>query len=463
MDRRTINEYGCMISEVSSLKKLKIALLLVAVVLSVMALFLIFPKNISRLWIFGIVLLADVYLWNSFKLVFRRTSGSPFYFFRIFYWFPEMMMASLFAIALFVRDIDAQNTFSTIVIGLAMMVFVAKTVAFFVVIFEFFARIVSWVTKSFVDRSVSFSFSIPRKRFFIKISLYLFFILFFLFFTGIFNTHRFEVKTVNVETVFLPKSFDGLRVVQFSDAHLVSMFSPRQMQKAVDEMNNLNPDIVAFTGDMVSYKSSEMLPYLDVLSKIKSKYGVYAILGNHDYGDYVYWESEAAKIEDFENLLNNYDKMGWTLLRNENHRIFSSDSSSSIVIAGVENWSSSKRFHGKGDADLALNGVEEDDFVIFLTHDPSHWEYLMNKNTFVDLTLSGHTHAMQFGIDCCGIKWSPISLIYKYWSGLYVNEKSSRKQKLYVNAGLGTVGFVSRVGFLPEITCLELRKSIDIQ
>lgn len=452
-----------MMDRISTLKKLKIALLLLAVMVSVLALFFIFPKNVSRLWIFGLVLLADVYLWNSFKLVFRRTSGSPFYFFRIFYWFPEMMMASLFAIALFVRDIDSQNTFSTIVIGLAMMVFVAKTFAFLFVAFEFLSRLFSWIVLSFVDKRVNFHFSIPRKKAFIRVALFLFFTLFFLFFTGIFNTYRFEVKNEKVHSLFLPEEFDGFKVVQISDVHLVSILSPRLMEKAVNKINDLEPDIVAFTGDMVSYKASEMLPYIEVLSKIKSKHGVFAILGNHDYGDYVNWENENAKIQNFDNLIENYKKMGWILLRNEHRRIFTSDSISSIVVAGVENWSSSKRFHGIGDADVALKGVKEDDFVIFLTHDPSHWEYLMNKNTFIDLTLSGHTHAMQFGFDCCGIKWSPISLIYKHWSGLYVNQKSDREQKLYVNAGLGTVGFVSRVGFLPEITCLELRKHTDSQ
>lgn len=444
-----------------NLKKLKIALLFLAVVVSVMAVFFIFPKNISRLWIFGLILLGDIYLWNSFKHVFRRNSGSPFYFFRIFYWFPEIMMAALFAIALFFQNMDAQSTLSSFVIGIAMMVFVAKTLAFLVISFEFLMRILSWISMSFVDDKILWKFPVPRKKRIIKASFYLFFTLFFLFFTGISNTHRFEVKREVVHSEYLPQAFDGLKVVQISDIHLVSWIFPQKMEKVVQIINKLNPDIVAFTGDMVSFKSSEMLPYIDIFSKVKAKYGVYTILGNHDYGDYVNWENKEAKVQNLEDIITYYEQTSWVLLRNENRRIYSADSSSSIVVAGVENWSSSSRFHGIGDAGLALKNVSVDDFVIFLSHDPSHWEYLMKKNTPIDLTLSGHTHAMQFGIDCCGIKWSPVSWIYKYWAGLYVNESSPRKQKLYVNVGLGTVGFVSRVGFLPEITLLELKKSVD--
>ncbi|MDD2345238.1 MAG: metallophosphoesterase [Bacteroidales bacterium] len=426
-----------------------------------MAIFFIFPKNISRLWIFGLILLADVYLWNSFKKVFRRNSGSPFYFFRVFYWFPEIMMVALLAIALFFRNVDAQNTLSSFVIGIAMMVFGAKIMAFFIISFEFLTRIFSWISMSFVDGKILWKFPVPRKKRIIKASLYLFYFLFFLFICGIFNTHRFEVKKEIVQTENLPQAFDGLKVVQISDIHLVSWILPRKMEKVVEKINELNPDIVAFTGDMVSFKSVEMLPYIDILSKVKAKYGVFTILGNHDYGDYVNWKNDEEKVQNFEDIITYYKQTSWVLLRNENRRIYSSDSSSSIVVAGVENWSASKRFHGIGNADLALKNVSDDDFVIFLSHDPSHWEYLMKKNTPIDLTLSGHTHAMQFGIDCCGIKWSPVSWVYKYWAGLYVNESSARKQKLYVNVGLGTVGFVSRVGFLPEITLLELQRSTD--
>jgi len=446
-----------------NLKKLKIALLLIAVVISIMAIFFIFPKNISRLWIFGLILLGNVYLWNSFKKVFRRNSGSPFYFFRVFYWFPEIMMVALLAIALFFRNVDAQNTFPSFVIGIAMMVFGAKIMAFLLIIFEFLTRILSWISMSFVDGKILWKFPVPRKKRIIKASLYLFYFLFFLFNSGIFNIHRFEVKKEIVQTEFLPNAFDGLKVVQISDIHLVSWILPQKMEKVVQMINELNPDIVAFTGDMVSYKSSEMLPYIDVLSKVKAKYGVFAILGNHDYGDYVNWKNEEEKVQNFENLISYYEQASWVLLRNENQRIYNADSSSSIVVAGVENWSSSSRFHAIGDAYLALKNVSAEDFVIFLSHDPSHWEYLMKKNAPIDLTLSGHTHAMQFGIDCCGIKWSPVSWVYKYWAGLFVNESSQRKQKLYVNVGLGTVGFVSRVGFLPEITLLELRKDVDNQ
>lgn len=446
----------CMLNSVSNLKKLKIAFLIFALLISILGLFFLFPKNISRIWIFGIVLVFDIYHWKSLKLVFKRNSGSLFYFFRIFYWLPEVLIVSLLSLSLFVKGSDAQNTTSTFILGIGMMIMISKFIAFFMLIFESIVRFFDWIMMCFVDAKVNFKLKPPRRFFFIKASLIVMVGLTLIFLSGIINTFRYEVKNVDVYNENLPPAFDGLRVVQFSDVHLVSWLTSGQLKKPIDAINKLSPDVIVFTGDLVSYKAAEIDPYKEILSSLKARYGVYAILGNHDYGDYVNWESEEAKKNDFKKFVNSFPELGWTLLRDENRRIFSSDSTQSIVIAGVENWSSNKRFGNRGDIDKALEGTSKDDYILLLSHDPSHWDYLMMQGYPIDLTLSGHTHAMQLGLNCCGLKWSPVSLINHNWEGLHEQINGDKKSALYVNVGLGSVGFISRVGFLPEITQITL-------
>ncbi len=445
-----------MLSKLSNLKKLKIALLVLALLISLIGLFYLFPKNISRIWIFAIVLAGDLFLWNSYKLIFKRNSGSPFYFFRVYYWFPEFLLIASLFLSLFINSVDAQSTVSTFIIGIAMMVLISKFVSFLVLIIESIIRFFDWLTMCYVDGKINFKLKPTRKKIVIKISFWTMIFLTIVFFTGIVNTFRFEVKKVEIYSKNLPTKFSGLKIVQFSDLHLVSLFSEQQLKNAVDAINNQEADIVVFTGDLVSYKAKELDKYKHILSTIKANYGVYAILGNHDYGDYVNWKNESEKVENMTKLVQSYLDMGWTLLRNENRRIFSVDSTQSIVIVGVENWSSNSRFGTLGDIDKAMMNVAADDFTLLLSHDPSHWDYLMMKDYPIDLTLSGHTHAMQFGIDCCGIKWSPISIISPKWSGLYEQQNFNKKSSLYINVGLGNVGFISRVGFLPEITVITL-------
>jgi hypothetical protein len=252
----------------------------------------------------------------------------------------------------------------------------------------------------------------------------------------------------------LPASFDGLKVLQISDLHLGSFKNKKEVQRGVDLIKQQNADLVLFTGDMVNYKSDEVLPWVDMLSEINPLYGKFSIMGNHDYGDYVRWEDEKEKKENMAQFESLHKEMGFKLLRNQNLTIEKGEEK--IYIAGSENWGKGI-FSKYGDIDKTLNNVPESAFTILMSHDPSHFDLQVKQHAnFVHLTLSGHTHGMQFGIEVPGfIKWSPVKYRYPKWAGLY--EESSKY--LYVNRGFGYIGFPGRVGIWPEITVLELKKA----
>lgn len=267
------------------------------------------------------------------------------------------------------------------------------------------------------------------------------------------NPYRYKLFRVPVTFDNLPKGLQGLRIIHISDIHSGSFTFKEPVKAAIDMINAQKPDLVFFTGDLVNNRADEMYPYLDVFDKIESKYGVYSIVGNHDYGDYEEWPSPEAKVANFELLKEMHRTLGWNLLLNE-HR-FVEINQHQLAVVGVENYSAHLRFPRHGNLSLATKGTESADFKILLSHDPSHWDVQVNKE-FPDirLMLSGHTHGMQFGVEIPGwIKWSPIKYMYKQWAGLY----QQGQQYLYVNRGLGFLGYPGRVGILPEITLLELQ------
>jgi predicted MPP superfamily phosphohydrolase len=225
--------------------------------------------------------------------------------------------------------------------------------------------------------------------------------------------------------------------------------------RSVEMINELKPDIVFFTGDLVNSKAEEMDDYIDIFDKIEAPHGVYSILGNHDYGDYHRWPNEEEKQANFENLKDQHKKLGWKLLLNEHVQVNIGDSTLGVI--GVENYSASNRFHKYGDMAKSVDGMSPSDVKILLSHDPSHWtDQIITNYSDVDLTLSGHTHGFQFGVEIPGyIKWSPAQYMYKQWAGLY----QKGRQYLYVNRGLGFLGYPGRVGILPEITFLTLNKA----
>lgn len=272
---------------------------------------------------------------------------------------------------------------------------------------------------------------------------------------GIFvGKYDYEVRKDTIQYKDLPTNFDGLKILQISDLHVGSWDNKKAIEKGINLINQQDYDLLVFTGDFVNTLATEANPWITVLQKIKTpKYGKYAILGNHDYGEYVKWETEKDKEANFVAIKENIEKSGFELLLNENRALVNNNDT--LYVLGVENWG--LKFKKAGDLKATTGNVPEKAFKIVLTHDPSHWdaEIVGHKQKY-QLTLSGHTHGMQFGIRIPKIvEWSPASWIYPEWGGLYQKEK----QYIYVNRGFGFHAYSGRIGIMPEITLLELKKS----
>lgn len=272
----------------------------------------------------------------------------------------------------------------------------------------------------------------------------------FTFYGIIYGRYQYKVNNVKLTFPSLPDKFNGFKIVQISDWHIGSYYNkPDKIEDVVRKINSLDPDILLFTGDLVNNVSSEVDEFIPSLKKLKAKYGKYSILGNHDYGDYVQWKSEDDKVANLNRLIGIEEEIGFTMLNNESTEIVMDDQKISLI--GVENWGLPP-FPQHGDLNLAMQKTDSIPFKILMSHDPSHWDEEVLKKTDINLTLSGHTHGMQFGFMLKNMKWSPVKYKYPRWAGLY----KESGQKLYVNVGIGYIGFPGRVGIRPEITVFEL-------
>jgi len=266
--------------------------------------------------------------------------------------------------------------------------------------------------------------------------------------------YNLKVNRIKLSFKNLPKAFEGYKIVQISDIHSGSFDDREAILDGIDLVKEQGADLILFTGDLVNNDSREIVPFIDDFKRLQAPDGVYSILGNHDYGDYKKWPSEKDKMKNMDLLYDYQKEMGFKLLNNENDSIRRGEEE--IGIYGVENWGNPP-FPQRGDIDKALKGRENIDFKILMSHDPTHWnKKVLQHPTHFDLTLSGHTHGMQFGVEIPGFKWSPSKYIYPQWAGLY--KKS--KQYLYVNRGFGFLGFPGRVGIWPEITVIELSRKL---
>jgi predicted MPP superfamily phosphohydrolase len=268
--------------------------------------------------------------------------------------------------------------------------------------------------------------------------------------------YDFRIRRETIRLQGLPASFSGLRIVQISDIHLGSWAAVHPLEEAVALINRMRPDLIFFTGDLVNYKTGEAYRFENILNKLKAGYGIFATLGNHDYGDYTRWPSQTAKMKNLTDLYEFFDRLGWKLLNNEHHLLENEDGQ--LAVIGVENWGAYSRFPKYGDIEKAAAGTEDAAVKLLLSHDPTHWDVVISKKyPDIDVTFAGHTHGFQFGIDTRRVKWSPAQWVYKHWAGMYQNPAATEKpQYLYVNRGLGTIGYPGRVGILPEITLFEL-------
>ncbi|WGQ11798.1 metallophosphoesterase [Pedobacter gandavensis] len=250
----------------------------------------------------------------------------------------------------------------------------------------------------------------------------------------------------------LPEQFNGFRITQISDVHAGSFKNAKAVQRGIDLIKAQKSDLFVFTGDLVNNKAEEIVPWMGHFSQVKAPHGQFSILGNHDYGDYIKWENETEKQTNLQSLKRHHAEMGYRLLLDEHVRI--EKNGQHIILAGVENWGIG--FGERGDLKKALQNVNPDDFKVLLSHDPTHWESeVKNWPSKIQLTLSGHTHGMQFGIEAFGIKWSPVKYRYAHWAGV----TSANGRYLNINRGFGFLGFSGRVGIWPEITVIELKKT----
>ena len=402
---------------------------------------------ISLIILFVIIVLLEVYAFQAIKTITKSKV------IRYSWLFVSIAVYANFAyVALTYDRTQGQTPQFQMAMGILLTVLIPKLV---VLIFMFGEDIYRWILK--LISAVTSGNTTPlagRRKFVSQISLGLAAIPFMSFIYGIVQG-KYNYKILKYQLTFkdLPEAFDGFTITQISDIHSGSFTNKEKIQYGVDLINKQKSDIMLFTGDIVNNKADEMDNWIAVFDKLEAKEGKYSILGNHDYGDYMDWDNPQDKIDNFQKVKDIHQKIGFDLLLDE-HRYLEKDGQK-IALLGVENWG--KGFNQAGDLKRAAIGVEKEDFKILMSHDPSHWEEKVKKDPFnYQLTLSGHTHGLQMGIEIPGwFKWSPSKYAYKQWAGLY----KEADRVINVNRGFGYHAFPGRVGIWPEITVIELKKS----
>jgi len=411
---------------------------------------------LTRMFFFiAFFLLLDFYLFTSISPVFNKGSFSN-KIFNVTYW---VISAIIYAIIIFVfinfnkRTPSVHFNNEILISSFMFIVFISKFFALIPLVVDDILRIFRFIGQFIVtDLKRENIFDIDRLKFLKKTSLFIGSTFFITMLGGIlFGRYNFKTKNINLKLENWSSKLKDFKIVQISDLHLGSFSSVKKLEEVVEIINNEKADLVVFTGDLVNNFHNEALPYISTLKKIKSNYGNYSVLGNHDYCDYVGWKRSSKKWKDnFNEMLEVHKKMGFNLLLNSSKEIEIEDEK--INLVGVENWGAGN-FNKDGDLKKAMFEVNEEYPTILLSHDPSHWSaQVLDFQKRIDLQLSGHTHGMQFGIDIPGFKWSPVQWRYKQWSGLYENSKKF----IYVNTGVGNLAYAGRVGIMPEITVLKI-------
>lgn len=405
-----------------------------------------------RFLIFVLILLVlDWYAFQAFRTITQQWSATLRNIVTVVYWAAPAILL-LYILASQTGSTETwPKPLNTFLRSFLFIVYFSKLLIAAVMLADDIRRASLWV---YEKAAGSAPFDYSRSRFLSNFGIILGSIPFITLSYGILrNPYRYKLFRENVVLDDLPEALNGLRIVQISDIHSGSLLYREPVKAAVEMINAQKPDLVFFTGDLVNNVATEMDGFLDIFDKIEARYGVYSIFGNHDYGDYVSWPDAAAKTANLEQLKAVHKRLGWQLLLDENHML--NINGTNVAVIGVQNYSSHLRFPKYGSLEKAYQGAESAALKLLLSHDPSHWsDQVTALFKDIDITFSGHTHGMQFGVEIPGwFKWSPVQYVYKEWAGLY----QAGKQFLYVNRGLGFLGYPGRVGILPEVTLLELK------
>lgn len=400
--------------------------------------------------ILTLTVLMDIYGFSAVKHLFQTNSNKSKWIAVTIYWGMTAYVI-LFFIYTMAANLRENSTPTTrFMLGIVLGIFVSKLFLSIMLLSQDLWRGISWIISYFQPHKVPSG----RREFLEKISLGLAAVPLMAFVYGMIKTaYDYQIFKIKVPIKNLPSGLEGLRIVQISDIHSGSFGETEPIKEAVKKINALEPDIFVFTGDLVNNKSKEYPNFIEIFREIKAKLGQFSVLGNHDYGDYARWNNEEEKIKNFETLKSYHEQTNWKLLLNEHIEI--DHQGEKLALLGVENWSATRGFPKYGNLAAAYQGTEHIATKVLLSHDPSHWDAeIRSKYSDIQLTLSGHTHGMQFGVETKWFKFSPVQWVYEQWAGLY----TKGEQHIYVNRGFGFIGYPGRVGIRPEITLIELTK-----
>lgn len=401
----------------------------------------------------SILLALDIYGFQAFRYLVQNWSVTARNVMYGLYWAIPVLAIGTLVVVNTVDVSDWNTNFKTYWRTFLFIAYISKLPLVSVLLIDDLRRGVLWVVNQF---SGDGSIDLSRSKFLTRTAVVLGALPFTSLLYGMVrNPYRYKRYNEKLKLSKLPASLDGLKIIQISDIHSGSFTFKEPIKQAIDMINAEKPDLVFFTGDLVNNVATEMEPYVDIFDKIEAKYGVYSVLGNHDYGDYERWPTPEAKVENLQRLKDTHKRLGWDLLLNEHRHI--EINGERVAVIGVENYSMQLRFPKYGDLEKACENCGPAALKLLLSHDPSHWEgQVVKDQPDIDITFSGHTHGMQFGVEIPGwVRWSPIQYVYKQWAGLY----QRGEQYLYVNRGLGFLGYPGRVGILPEIAVLELKSA----
>lgn len=419
---------------------------------------------IAFIIIISLLFVLDFYVYQGVKVLFSGFNPVLFQSVTLLFWIISICLPILFFYFMYQGRATHQLSSFGVLMGNLWLVFFITKLVFVIFLFgEDIGRIVSILynkltgANSILDDSTlsdsTTNFLPSRRKFVSQLALGVAAIPFGSLIYGIF-AGRYNYKIHREELTFkdLPEAFDGFTITQISDVHAGSFSDREGVIKGLDLIHQLKSDIIVFTGDLVNTFSHEFDPWIDDFKKLQAKYGQYSILGNHDYGEYAEWNSQEEMRDNFAKIKEHHKTIGFKLLLDDSFKI--EKEGQYIQLLGVENWG--KGFGERGNLRKALSQVQQDDFKILLSHDPTHWEHQVKSfDQHIHLTLSGHTHGMQMGVELPGFRWSPVQYRYPKWAGMY----EENNKYLYINRGFGVLGFRGRAGIWPEVTQITLRRS----